>query len=364
MKASSSTMPQPATRLTLALCAAAVLLSAFAPAAQAAVAPPPAYLVEDLGVLPGDSTSGAWGINAGGDVVGWSTGPAGSRAFLFVGDDGMVELPALIEGTSSFARDVNDSRQVVGTAGVIKAGQGRAVLWSDGKVEDLGTLAGGTYSDGWAINNNGDIVGSSLVGDFRVGEHAFLFTPGTGMTDLTPDHTQAAALDINEAGLITGYFDAADGSLHAFLTAEKGLIDLGELPGFGATLGAALDPNGLVVGTATSPGGKLAHMFRAEAAGKMEDLNGKFPIAFALGVNAAGAVVGYSDGAGSTRAILYTPATGIRDLNALISPRLGWVLEAATDINDAGVIVGYAYNVRHKRSHAVRLRPNFVPFPG
>lgn len=363
MRATTSVIPQPALRLTLALCAAAVLLSGVAPAAIAGVTPPPAYLVEDLGVLPGDSTSGAWGINAAGDVVGWSTGPAGSRAFLFTNDDGMVELPALIAGTSSFARDINDAREVVGTAGVVKAGQGRAVLWSEGKVADLGTL-GGLYSDGWAINNNGDIVGSSQAGDFLVGVHAFLFTRGGGMTDLTPSLAEAAALDINEAGMITGYCDAPDGSLHAFLASDKVLLDLGALPGFGATLGAAVDPNGLVVGTATSAGGKQAHIFRAAAPEKMEDLSGKFQIAFALGVNAAGAVVGYSNGVGSTRAILYTEAAGLRDLNALISPRLGWVLEAATDINDAGVIVGYAYNVRSRRSHAVRLRPNFVPFPG
>ena len=38
------------------------------------------YVVEDLGALAGDTSSVAWAINADGDVVGWSMGPAGTRA--------------------------------------------------------------------------------------------------------------------------------------------------------------------------------------------------------------------------------------------------------------------------------------------
>ena len=46
-------------------------------------ADPASYVVQDLGVLSGHSSSVAWGINQKGDVVGWSMGANGTSAFLF-----------------------------------------------------------------------------------------------------------------------------------------------------------------------------------------------------------------------------------------------------------------------------------------
>lgn len=364
-----STVPQQSIRFTTALRVCAVGFLALASVVGAAVAPRASYVVQDLGVLSGDSTSGAWGVNANGDVVGWSTGKQGSRAFVYTDRERMTALPSLIQSTSvsfSFARDINDNGEIVGTSGAIKGAQGRAVLWTEGRVFDLGTLYGGESSEGWAINNNGQIVGSSQVGDLLGSEHAFLYSPESGMVDLTPNNEQAAGLDINDAGTITGYFTASDNALHAFLREGSKMVDLGKLAGFDHSTGTALNEMGVVVGTATSPERTTSHMFRSDFPGEMDDLNGKLPIAFALGVNSKRQIVGYMSGAGTTRAILYTEATGVRDLNSLISPRGGWVLESATDINDSGVIVGYAYNVVSKTSHAVRLRPVPVltPTPG
>jgi probable HAF family extracellular repeat protein len=75
-----------------------------------------------------------------------------------------------------------------------------------------------------------------------------------------------------------------------------------------------------------------------------------------LGINALGQVVG-TRGRTQTRALLYTDVAGLRDLDSLIDPTLGWVLRAANDINDAGQIVGYALNNFTGQTHAVRLRP-------
>ena len=60
------------------------------------------------------NNNGAWGINAGGQVVGWSDAATGLRAFLW--DNGvMTDLGDLPGGTDqSVARSVNDSGQVVG----------------------------------------------------------------------------------------------------------------------------------------------------------------------------------------------------------------------------------------------------------
>src|SRR6188508_3105798 len=74
------------------------------------------FTVDDLGVLPGDSSSVATGINQRGDVVGWSTGPDGTtRAFIYTAS-GMVALPGLVGRPRTIARDLNDVGQVVGTA--------------------------------------------------------------------------------------------------------------------------------------------------------------------------------------------------------------------------------------------------------
>src|SRR5687767_8065135 len=66
-----------------------------------------AYIVQDLGALPGDSSSIAWAINANGDVVGWSNGPNGTRAFVFTSSGGMVALPGLPDRPRTVARDIN-----------------------------------------------------------------------------------------------------------------------------------------------------------------------------------------------------------------------------------------------------------------
>lgn len=346
----------------LILCCVLVLFFGFSPFISAGSLPAP-YRVVDLGVLPGTTTSVASAINNQGEIVGWSNSKSGTRAFLFTPTEGMVELPALTLGGVTLARDINDAHQIVGSADSVKYGTGRAVIWSDGRISPLGDLGSGNWSEAWAINEAGQVVGTAEVGDFVASAHAFLYEPSTGMIDLTPQVQFAAARGINEVGQVTGWADAPDGSQHAFLYEDKSFTDMGELPGFHTSFGTALDDHGIVVGTAVNASGKGARLFRAAAPEKFEDLSGKNLFAYALATNNLGVVVGYGYGALSTRALVYSDALGMQDLNALISPLEGWVIEAATDVNDFGVIVGYGFNARTRRTHAVRLDPMVVPLP-
>jgi probable HAF family extracellular repeat protein len=87
----------------------------------------------------------------------------------------------------------------------------------------------------------------------------------------------------------------------------------------------------------------------------------------AAGINAAGQVVGSAAlpmrFGNFPNAFLYSPATGMVNLNDRIQPafRAGWELRRANGINDAGQIVGYGQH--DGRDRAFRLTP-LVGFGG
>ena len=320
------------------------------------------YVVEDLGALPGDSSSIGWAINENGDVVGWSNGAqVGTRAFVYTDADGMVALPGLPNKPRTVARDINEAGVIVGSANAGGTDLGHAVLWSGGSVQDLGTLGTGSFSEAWGVNNLGEVVGWSYTNGGGFGVHGFLYTASDGMIDLTPQSDTGSALDINDAGQITGYKTAA-GGYHAFRWQAGAFEDLGVLPGFAHSFGSAINASGQVTGNVTSASGNSEHLFRSIAGGGLQDLGGTGEHNAAWGINATGKVVG-TRGQSAPRARRYTDEEGLQDLNLLIDPSLGWVLLGAHDINDAGQIVGYAFNNFTQQTHAVRLQPADGPPP-
>lgn len=76
--------------------------------------------LEEIGTLPGDLTSEALGINRRGLTVGFSSGPAGNRAFIWRRGEPITDLNTLVangyEGTLIDARDVNDAGEITGAA--------------------------------------------------------------------------------------------------------------------------------------------------------------------------------------------------------------------------------------------------------
>jgi probable HAF family extracellular repeat protein len=329
------------------------------PATQAVAA---SYLVQDLGVLAGDSSSVAWGINENGDVVGWSSGPGGLRAFVRTDGGAMVALPGLPSRPQTYARSINDAGDIVGTATAGGTDLGHAVLWRSGVIQDLGTLGTGAFSEAWAINNFGQIVGRSYTaGGSFLGIHGFIYTKADGLRDLTPGSDGGAALGINDAGEVTGYKTAL-GGYHAFRWHAGSFVDLGVLPGFAHSFGWAINALGQVAGNSTSATGNSERLIRFTDGTGLQDLGGTGEHNAAFGINILGHVVGCR-GQSAQRAVRYTDETGLQDLNALIDPSLGWVLLCAHDINDAGQIAGYAFNNYTGLTHAVRLEPAATPPP-
>src|SRR6266545_1955355 len=143
---------------------------------------------------------------------------------------------------------------------------------------ELGTLADGTYSRAWTLNDSGQVVGFSTVSpgppmSLGVPFHPFSWTRAGGMIDLGTlgGRFGAMATAVNGAGQVVGTSWTPDDGFHPFSwTPAGGMIDLGSLGGLYASA-AGVSSSGQVFGSSDTATGEQ-HIFSCTPAGGMIDL--------------------------------------------------------------------------------------------
>jgi probable HAF family extracellular repeat protein len=323
--------------------AAALPAAAAAPAAAATT-----YTITDLGSLGLGSDGSA--VNATGQVTGYSylstlvPTPECPPVYgntkktcvehpwhaFFYSSGQMTDLGTVGGGDFSYGNAINRSGWVAGESSTNNGG-GAAFVWNGKKMTDLGQQAplNGSDSTATGINDSGQVAGS--WGDLPA--HAFLYSNGTITRLPEPGFVATSNLGCQVAGMnnnaqVVGNcwgYDLSLSSLysHAVLWQNGTVTDLGTLGGLKSTA-AAINNNGQIVGSAeTSTGATDGFLY---SNGTMTDLGSFTPAA----INNNGVMVGgpYIDSGGT-----------VQNLNNLIPAGSPYQIQNATAINDNGQIV-------------------------
>src|SRR5881396_4131055 len=232
----------------------------------------------------GGDNSFATGANNFGQAVGWAengvhdTACVSPQVLQFrpavwtLGPDNIQDLPLIPGDSSGAATAINNIGQIVGISGICDQAVGRhtakhAVLWENGTVTDIYPNASAPWwNTPTAINQHGDVVGFAGDPAFVEGEvlHAFIWTKDNGIKVLkplrgrVPEHVDSEAYGINEARQVVGVScDAEQVDCRAVIW-NHGVYptDLNDLKGgYSAVLALAKDINdkGEITGRAVDP---------------------------------------------------------------------------------------------------------------
>ena len=341
-------------RWTVAI--AVVFLALVAPAARAD------YVITDLGVLPGGSTSHGSAVNSSGKATGYADlGTLAVHAFLTTAGQPQLTDLGTLGGGSSHGAAINSGGQIVGDADLATGRMQAMITTGPGTIQGISLLSNWVNSYAKGINDSGMIVGyAQLVGG---NQHGFFGTV-QGLTELgTLGGPNSLAFGVNANGVIVGASDLNQTTTHAFTAVGLNLNDLGGLGSSNFSAGQAINNSHVVVGYGGLIGAN--HAFRTRADNSLEDLSTLSGTgqSFAYAINNPGNLVGSSSASGGgTHAVLVMAGSSLMiDLNQHLTSGSGWLLNEARGINDFGQIVGTG--TIDGASHAFLLTPQAIPEP-
>lgn len=333
---------------------------------SAGIASSQVYELIDLGM------TNATGLNDSGVVIGYEWF-GGEIYYAYTWTNGVKNgLGSLVPGGSSVAYGINNASQIVGYSwrpGVYDSNH--AFLWDNSIMTDLGTL-GGSSSQARAINDSAEIVGWS-ISDSTLNGHAFLWKDGT-MIDLgTLGGEGSSAADINNLGQVVGHSRIADSvNIHAFLWQGSGLEDLGTLGGDGSRA-SAINNLGHVVGNSDVESNRSAGFIMR--GGAMAELGAIAPRpGYAFGwstpydINDLDEAVGSSSwdnppGTDPVHAFIWSGGL-MTDLNGVTDTSGGWKLLRAVGINNRGEIIALANRHGTQQSCLLKRTSIILTSPG
>jgi probable HAF family extracellular repeat protein len=203
---------------------------------------------------PGAAFTFASGINASGQIVGtYNNGPY--HGFLYSGGTyATLDVPSADNFT--FAEGINGSSQIVG---YFANATGRHGFFYNGgnfttlDVSDPSARAGSTTALG--INASGQIVGAYI--DSGGTSHGFLYSGGTYTTLTDPfaingdssSTNGTAALGINDAGQIVGYYYGSGSTQHGFIYSGGRYITIDDPLAAKGTAASGINNLGQIVGS-------------------------------------------------------------------------------------------------------------------
>ena len=338
---------KPAAVILVALVAAVVMTSVFLqptsdtqPVPAAAVGPP-VFAMVDLGPL------NATAISDTGMLVGSVDINGHSRAVVWI-EGRMIDL-GTADGADSAALAVNNTGEVVGYT-TSSEGRHHAFYWDGsggpGEIQlvDIGTFTK-PASDAHAINNDGWVVvegwDPQAEAVARTSFVSWLWHKDYAALPIAAARTPRAR-DINDQRQVAGW-RRPSAHYEGFIWKDGVLTGAGLVDGWRHSAVKAINNSGQAVGWVSSErAGEQAVDTQAffSGFGAMGTLGGAR--SGAHDINDAGLIVGYADtDKGEQHAFLWRDGT-MYDLNDRVPNTEGWVLSSASHINQEGQIVAHA----------------------
>ena len=221
----------------------------------------------DLGIPPGGNFSEGLAVNSAGQVVGfWGNNIIGPIHGFLWENDVMTDLGPSLGTPSSRAYGINEVGQVVGWMGDSFIADGQPFIWQDGVLTGLGQIPGGFNTKARAISQSGLVAGTGKLADPDPPgwvRHAFLWSNGR-MTDVgtLAGFGESFGLAVDDAGHVVGYCHETSQPDTAFIWQDGVITNVNDLIsaelGLHVAIASEISSAGQITGTATGVTGTTA----------------------------------------------------------------------------------------------------------